>query len=295
MNKLLLFFVGFFITQSAFSQGLSDYNNQWSYELVAGTTSFQGDLVEGNGPYKRMSPCLGINLKYRIPSSTDIEKFEIRAGIAYGRVSGSDARNKDPELKARNLSFKSHILEFNLGCEYTILDMNSDEGGLISPYVFAGVGFFHFNPYTFDDQGNKTFLRPLCTEGQGLSEYPGRTKYSLTQFEIPLAIGAKVDIGAYVPVLDGWIFSYEFMYHQTFTDYIDDVSKTYASLDLLKSKYGDKSAELSYREKNTPFSRRVNERRGNPGNRDLFFYNTFKMTRTLDWSTFSLRDIFSSY
>lgn len=290
-SSLLLFF----IVNVSIGQGVSEYGDQWTLEFVGGTTSFQGDLVQGNGPYKRLAPNFGVNLKYRIPSIDDIEKFELRAGLYYGRLYGNDSRNKDPELRARNLSFKSRVIELNLGCEYTILDMNSDEGALISPYVFAGIGVFNFNPYAIDDGGNKVFLRPLCTEGQGLAEYPLRKPYKLTQFEIPLAIGAKVDLGGYIGSLDGWIFSYEFMYHHTFTDYLDDVSQSYVPLDLLSKAYGPKSAELSFREKNMPFVRRVDERRGNPNNRDLFFYNSFKMTKYLEWRTISLRGLFSSY
>jgi hypothetical protein len=289
-------FIGFVVL--AKGQGISDYGDQWALEFVAGTTSFQGDLVQGNGPYKRLAPSLGVNLKYRIPSMSDIEKFELRAGLYYGRISGDDSKNSDPELKQRNLNFKSHIIEFNLGCEYTILDMNSDEGSFISPYVFAGVGVFHFNPYTKDSRGEKYFLRPLCTEGQGLAEYPLRKKYKLTQFEIPIAVGAKIDLGAYIGSLDGWIFSYEFMYHHTFTDYLDDVSLNYVPLELLTAAYGPKSAELSFRENNNPafFNRyRKEEKRGNPNNRDLFFYNSFKMTKLLEWRTISLRGLFSSY
>jgi hypothetical protein len=88
------------------------------------------------------------------------------------------------------------------------------------------------------------------------------------------------------------------MYHHTFTDYLDDVSLNYVPLELLTAAYGPKSAELSYRENNNTafFNRyRKEERRGNPNNRDLFFYNSFKMTKFLEWKTISLRGLFSSY
>lgn len=300
MKRLTLLFSALLFFHLTFAQWGSG-DGQWRVEFAAGTTSFQGDLVQGDGPYKRILPAAGVSLKYRIPTQSGIEKFELKAGFYYGRISGNDAKNSDPELRQRNLNFKSRIVELNLGLEYTIIDMFSEEGLFISPYIFAGVGLFNFNPYTRDAQGDKYFLRPLCTEGQGLAIFPGRKKYKLTQFQLPFAVGVKVDVGNYIPVLDGWIFSYEFMYHHTFTDYLDDVSQTYVPLNLLSAAYGPKSAELSFRENNSLAyfnGRRVGEYRGNPNNRDLFFYNTFKMATTLNWNRSIgefFQDLFYSY
>ncbi len=59
---------------------------------------------------------------------------------------------------------------------------------LRSSYVFGGVALFHFDPYVMDS-GEKVFLKPLSTEGQGLAEYPDRKAYSLTQFTLPFGAG----------------------------------------------------------------------------------------------------------
>lgn len=292
MKKLLIITASLFFVAPLFAQfGLSDYSNQWSYDLVAGTTNYNGDLTQKTGPFTRLSYCVGANLKYRIPTASEIEKFEIRLGMSFGRISGDDSKNADPELKARGLNFKSNIFEMNLGCEYTILDMISEEGGFISPYVYAGIGFFHFNPFTYDNNNNKVYLQPLCTEGQGY--VPGVKKYKLTQFQIPLAVGVKVDIGNYIDALDGWTLSYEMMYHHTFTDYLDDVSKRYVSKDLL-DQINPKSYELAYRSIKMPGYRQTTpgDIRGNLSKRDVFFYNTIKMNKTLDWSQISIADWF---
>ena len=89
------------------------------------------------------------------------------------------------------------------------------------------MGLFHFNPFTYDKENNKTYLQPLSTEGQGLKEYPGRKKYSLTQFCLPVGGGWKWNIN------ENWDISYELGFRILFTDYLDDVSKTYVNLNVL--------------------------------------------------------------
>ncbi len=36
-----------------------------------------------------------------------------------------------------------------------------------SPFLFVGIAIFHNNPYAYDTLGQKTYLRPLSTEGEG--------------------------------------------------------------------------------------------------------------------------------
>jgi hypothetical protein len=40
-----------------------------------------------------------------------------------------------------------------------------------------------------DEQGNKTYLKPLSTEGQGLTAYPDRKPYNLYQAALTYAAG----------------------------------------------------------------------------------------------------------
>ncbi len=77
-------------------------------------------------------------------------------------------------------------------------------------------------------------MQPLSTEGEGLSQYSGRKKYSLTQVCFPVGIGWKVILTDRIEV------SYEFGYRFLFTDYFDDVSKSYINLDVLNQAKGPK-------------------------------------------------------
>src|SRR5215210_5168157 len=144
--------------------------------IFGGFANYYGDLQNKPFTLDQANGVFGVGAKYDLTN-----KISIRSGIMYGKISASDARNK-AALHFRNLSFQSRILELNVLGEYTFFDMQERQ---LSPYVFGGIAMFHVNPYTYDTLGNKHFLKPLSTEGQGLSQYPDRKPYKLTQFAIP--------------------------------------------------------------------------------------------------------------
>ena len=238
---------------------------EWQAEVMVGVSGYNGDLSQQRISIKQLRPAFNLNLKY-----TSGDFIDLRAGIGYGRVGADDKNNKNAGLRSRNLNFKSDILEINLIAEINLFD---PETYTSYPYVLGGVGLFHFNPFTYDKNNKKTYLQPLSTEGQGLKEYPGRKKYALTQFCIPVGIGWKIT------VKEKWDISYEFGYRILFTDYLDDVSKTYVDLNVLTTEKGSKSAELAYRGA-APF-RYEGEARGNPTIKDIYFFSGIKIATNL--------------
>ena len=72
---------------------------------------------------------------------------------------------------------------------------------------------------------------------------------------------------------------FEFVYRKTFTDYLDDVSKTYPDLPEQAKKYGSLSASLSDRSAEVtadgkPLST-VGDMRGDPGLKDWYVFSMF--------------------
>ncbi|MEP7141531.1 MAG: DUF6089 family protein [Ferruginibacter sp.] len=254
MKFCLTFFI--FIANSCFAQ-------QWQAEVMAGVSGYSGDLTRRNLSFKTMGPAVNVNLKYILPGNYIV----LRTGISYGRISANDKNNTDPRVNVRGLNFKSHILEGSLCAEFNLLE---PENFYAFPYFFAGVGIFHFDPYTYDNNNNKTFLRSLGTEGQGLSEFPDRKMYSLTQFCIPFGAGWKFKIGEKYELI------YEAGVRYLFTDYLDDVSKNYPDPQALQAERGRIAAELSYRQKNSniPIDGR---QRGNPKVKDWYYMSGFKV------------------
>jgi len=101
-----------------------------------------------------------------------------------------------------------------------------------------GAGVLKFDPRT-EYNGNTVKLQPLGTEGQGIDGY--NEKYKLSTLALPIGGGVKFRIS------DSWIGSIEMIGRATFTDYLDDVSTSYAPYDLLLTNNGELSANLSQR------------------------------------------------
>ena len=103
--------------------------------------------------------------------------------------------------------------------------MYNDYEPRLKPYGFVGLGVFHFDPMgsLTSANGLQTWyrLQPLRTEGQGMTEYPNRKIYNLTQLNIPMGGGLKYEVSDRINV------GFELLYRKTFTDYIDDVSTKY--------------------------------------------------------------------
>jgi hypothetical protein len=200
--------------------------------VFGGLSNYSGDLQGKEFTVEQSNFAFGLGVKYDLTAH-----WALRSSLTLASVEGDDKLN-DPLLQFRNLSFRSKITEGNLLLEYTFMDL---ENKRLSPYLFAGVAVYHFNPYAFVTLGNKVFLKPLSTEGQGLGQYPDRQPYKLTQFAIPFGGGVKFRIN-YNTVL-----SYEIGLRKLYTDYLDDVSTTYVDQFVLAQERGLKAVEMAYR------------------------------------------------
>lgn len=196
---------------------------------LVGMSNYQGDLQNSKLTFNNIRAAFGAGAYYELN-----EKLYLRSQLVIAKVHGSDASGT--ENKARNLSFSSPITEFHVGVEYDIL--NVYERGA-TPYVFAGIGAFKFKPWAIDSLGNKVYLQPLGTEGQGF--YQNRQKYSQGGLVIPFGVGVKLAID------DNTMFRFEMGIRKTFTDYLDDVSTFYIDRTALLNNNGPKAVEMAFR------------------------------------------------
>jgi hypothetical protein len=146
----------------------------------------------------------------------------LRVGASFAQLGYSDIYNDHNEyMKTRNLSFNSNVWELALQGDFNFFRFMPGEPGYnFTPYVTFGVGVFNYDPFAMLT-GQKHFLRPLNTEGQGSSLYPDRKPYGSMAFSIPLGVGFKYCINESINV------GFEIVHRITGTDYLDDVSKTY--------------------------------------------------------------------
>lgn len=242
----------------------TSYGQGWEAEIMIGGARYKGDLTKSHFAYQTTRPAAAFNIKYNFDNA-----IILRAGVAFAQVMGNDKYNRRADLKARNLNFKTNIVELSLCAEYNLLEPEIFDA---YPYIFGGIGIYHFDPYTYDNSNKKTYLRPLSTEGQGLAAYPDRDTYSKTQFCIPFGAGWK------------WNFSkrydlvYEIGYRILFTDYLDDVSKPYIDPQILLAAKGPKAVELAFKSKVPVVPGDI---RGNSNVNDWYFFSGVKLVMRL--------------
>ena len=217
MNKrtkliTLIFFFPIFVFSQHFEVG-----------VTAGISTYQGDLNPSNSRFTlgTINPMAGIFGRYNFN-----DFVTLRLGGTYGILAGDDAKAKKDLQQQRNLSFRSNLIEGSIVGEFNILGYQPyNLARPFSPYLFAGVAFFNFNPKA-EYQDEWIALQPLGTEGQNLADSE-KAPYKKTKFSIPFGIGVKYALS------DTWNIGVELGIRKTFTDYIDDVSGRYADETLL--------------------------------------------------------------
>lgn len=205
--------------------------------LIGGVANYYGDLnddifTDNGDTYRAMG---GVLYKYFMSPHVGI-----RLGLTYSKITAADSLSDALVRQQRNLSFTSDLFEFHTALELNLLPVDIGRAHF-SPYVFAGLGVFYYNPYTMGRRGEKVFLRPMSTEGQGVPMYPDRKEYSLVNVSFPIGGGFKFFVG------ETFVINTEIGFRYTNTDYLDDVSKSYVNLDTLQAYRGKQAVDMSYR------------------------------------------------
>lgn len=211
-------------------------NAQYSEVGILGGISFYMGDLNPDMPFRDFRPAGGLFYRYNFN-----DRFSIRAAAHLGYLVGRDASSNDPAQLERNLSFETWLFDFSVTGEFNFFKYApGDMRHWITPFLFGGISMFKFNPRA-ELNGEMWELQPLGTEGQGTTHYPDRQKYSLFNAAIPFGLGLKVNLSKTFSVGLEWGMRY------TFTDYLDDVSTTYADIDVVQAERGDIARALSNR------------------------------------------------
>jgi hypothetical protein len=261
MKKLRLAVAFFFITSFALAQRVH-------LGVFGGLSAYNGDLTDKIYPKKVTNGAIGVTVNYEIA-----DQFMLRGGFTYSIIGGADRFNNDTALVKRNLAFETRIHEFSVVGEYYLFNLNERS---YSPYAFAGLAVFHFDPYAFDANHQKVFLKTLSTEGEGLPGYPDRKPYGLTQFAIPFGGGIKFAVTENIRI------GIEIGMRKLFTDYLDDVSKNYIDPNDLLAAKGQEAVDMSYRGDELPggdpnYPGKIVQR-GNPKSKDFYYFTGIHLT-----------------
>lgn len=229
--------------------------------IFLGGSYYTGDL-NPSGHFNRFTrPAVGA--LYRMNFNP---RISVKGIFSYGNIEGDDAYAKEESQRNRNLSFKSKLYEIAVEGEFNFLPYatGSKKLAITTPYIFAGVAVFHFDPLG-DYQGRWYKLHDLGTEGQGTS-FTDKKKYSLTQFSIPFGVGVKFNTAKRIGI------NLEWGLRKTFTDYLDDVSGTYVDPVLLASANGPAAAALSDKSLVKEGGSDVGRQRGNSFTKDWYSF-----------------------
>lgn len=222
MKKLIfsaLFLMSIAISSESFGQWES-VRQEGEIGFSLGAAHYFGDL-NTRAKVNRPKPVVGVFFRKQFGNY-----IGIRVGAHFTNVGYSDIYNTHNEYQnRRNLSFNSNLFELALQGDFNFFKfVPGDPDHSFTPYVTFGVGIFSYDPYAFIS-GQKYFLRPLGTEGQGSAAYPDRKPYNTMAFSFPIGVGAKYALN------DRMNIGVEIAHRFTTTDYLDDVSSTFVGAD----------------------------------------------------------------
>ncbi len=205
---------------------------QRGYELGVwlGGTHYFGDL---NTSYalNRPGPAGGVVGRYNFN-----DRISIKLGAGYGILQARDSDSDNPFQQARNLSFRTGIIDASLQFEFNFFRyIHGSRDAYFTPYLLLGAGVCYFNPKAQLD-GSWIALQPLGTEGQ-----PVGGEYTLVQPALAYGLGFKIDLSY------EWSLNFEISGRALFSDYLDDVSTTYPNMLELQNLRGPVAVRLSDR------------------------------------------------
>ncbi len=259
---------------------------QYEGDIGGRANSFPGILQNKTSP---ASPFRSLYLGYTPPSF-----IQIRISVLIGSIQAADSllkqsTQKESIKKTRNLHFRSPIREASLLFAIHPFDFICTELIWISkfsPYLLLGGGFFEFNPMGWYQNPSGpdgwVALKPLRTEGQGMSAYPDSREYALRALNFQAGAGIRYQLSSKVTI------ALEILNRKTNTDYLDDVSGKYIDNDVFDAYFGVAStqAETAKQLANNPAFKNAGNYvngflpgslRGSPASKDYYYGTSLRI------------------
>ena len=249
---ILITFIGLGFTANA------QYKENTEVGFIGGASYYLGDLNTTH--FNNSLPFGGIVIRKNID-----RRFSYKAELLYLNIAADDRVDATDTIAInRGLHFRSSVFELSGQIEFNFLPFEAGNALYTwTPFVYTGLSFFHFNPQAENKDGLWVNLQELGTEGQGSTSFLERTKYPLTQLAIPLGGGLKIAVNPSFNII------LEYGVRKTFTDYLDDVSKTYPL-----TNGGDISdiTNATYEMSDPNGTHIAGDQRGNPDKKDWYSF-----------------------
>lgn len=252
----------------------------WDYGFSLGVSNYLGDI--GGKEKTRRDFVADMKLaktRWNIGGFARYKvnpKLSVKVALDYLRIEGDDKLSSNTARNARNLNFRNDIFDLAATGQVRIYE-DPDVGNTyrnkvaFNSYFFGGLGFFTTNPKA-NYNGSYVKLRRLQTEG---------VRYS------PVGINIPLGVGFYFTIRKKHRIGYELNCRVTFTDYLDDISGTYADPTGMSNDaaaLSNRTNELSNLDpafvKNFGynFEQKVGNKRGDPTHKDSY------MTMSVNYS-----------
>ena len=252
------------------------FSQENEFGFWAGTAVYLGDLNPSLS-FKDARWASGVFYRYNLNN-----RMAVRAEMNYGFLDAADSRIKRfPYLQARNLSFKTHIVEVAATFELNFFKyslVKSKDTRNWTPYIFMGGSIFYYNPYT-TLAGTKFKLEPVGTEGQKTPNKPTKNRgYNQYSFTIPYGAGVKIGLN------QNWAVNVEVSSRITFTDYIDDVSGNYPEQEDVNYFINGANVGLDLYDRSDAKIGIPGKQRGTSKDKDRFLFVGVSLTYTINTS-----------
>ena len=202
----------------------------WEVGPFLGVSNYFGDL-NTSYDFTEIGPAAGALARYNFNNRINA-KFEAQ----YTFIRGNDKDSPNSFEIRRNLSFKTDIIDASAQLEFNFFPyIHGSKDYNFTPYLSGGLAVLAHSPKARLD-GEWHRLRPLGTEGQGEGE-----EYNFVTGAFVIGGGFKWDLN------EDWSINIEVGARALFSDYIDDVSGTYASQASLRLRRGEIAALLADR------------------------------------------------
>lgn len=207
------------------SSGQSGARNKVEFGFWGGSSHYLGDI---RAAYKEqpklVRPVLGAYYRHNFDT-----RWAWRLNFGTGWITSADSLSSNQHERLRNLSFRNRITEVSTDLEFNFFKYVLGHPRYnFTPYLFVGVGVFFHNPQA-ELNGEWFDLQPLGTEGQNFTGDSGLRPYKLYQVCVPFGGGLKWSMSNHLTI------GLEVGYRATYTDYLDDISTQYYSIEVLET------------------------------------------------------------
>lgn len=250
------------------------YNDRYfSFSIGTGSSTYFGELNERNSINDDLSQ-FSFGVEARL-----LNRVGARLEGAFFTLSGNDKNAPDSSFqRQRNLSFQSRNMHFQFHAIYYLKPYQGDyyKRWTFDPYLFTGVGYMKFTP-TAELGGERYKLREARTEG---------VDYKKWVTTIPIGMGGKFKVNEFLNV------NLEISYHYAFTDYLDDVSDSYAMEfpNTTSELLADRKDEIGVINPEYYDQIQPGARRGDPDTNDSFLQISLKLEIYLPPDLFSRKN-----